>query len=115
LDAAMNSRKAICKITWQNGKIYVGSDLTDSVCYFGAPDRRQIELDVPSRDRRRDSTIRKEVIWELETATDTEVRRKENELIRAQRANDPRVGYNCFPRWCPPPETFALCPEETAS
>jgi hypothetical protein len=27
--------KVVYKVTWPNGKIYVGSDLTDSITYFG--------------------------------------------------------------------------------
>ena len=31
--------KVIYKVTWPKGKIYVGSDLTDSITFFGSPDR----------------------------------------------------------------------------
>jgi hypothetical protein len=30
--------KVVSKITWPNGKIYIGSDLTDSITYFGSSD-----------------------------------------------------------------------------
>ena len=35
--------KMIFKITYPNGKIYVGKDLTDSINYFGIADGTQIE------------------------------------------------------------------------
>ena len=33
------ARKVIYKITYPNGKIYVGMDLTNSINYFGSPNR----------------------------------------------------------------------------
>lgn len=88
--------KVIYKITYPNGKIYVGKDLTDSINYFGSADGRLIAADF-TREQRRDFTIRKEILWESETATDQEVSRKEVEFIRAYRSNDPAVGYNRWP------------------
>jgi hypothetical protein len=35
--------------------------------------------------------------WESATATDSEVTKKEVELIRQLRANDPAIGYNRWP------------------
>jgi hypothetical protein len=90
--------KVIYKITWPNGKIYVGSDLTDSITYFGSPDKRLIEADFPTRESRRDMTVRREILWESEMASDAEVRRTEREMIVALRANDPMIGYNRNPR-----------------
>ncbi len=37
--------KVIYKITYPNGKIYVGKDLTDSANYFGSADDRLIAND----------------------------------------------------------------------
>jgi hypothetical protein len=88
----------IYKITWPNGKIYVGSDLTDSIRYFGSPAKHLIEADFPTRESRRDITIRREIIWESETASDAEVRKLENTLIVQLRSNDPEIGYNRRPR-----------------
>ena len=42
--------KVVYKVTWPNGKIYVGSDMTDSITYFGSPDKRAIEADFPTRE-----------------------------------------------------------------
>ncbi|MCX7007781.1 MAG: GIY-YIG nuclease family protein, partial [Kiritimatiellaeota bacterium] len=30
--------KVVYKITYPNGKIYIGKDLTDTIGYFGSPD-----------------------------------------------------------------------------
>lgn len=92
--------KAIYKITYPNGKIYVGKDLTGTLTYFGSPASRIIEADFTPQERR-DFTIRKEVIWESDTATDAEVNGKEVEYIRLLRSNDPSVGYNRWPRFQP--------------
>jgi hypothetical protein len=89
--------KVIYKITWPNGKIYVGSDLTDSISYFGSPDKRGLEFDFPTREMRRDITIRREILWESDSVTDAEVRSLEREFIVSLRANDPERGYNRNP------------------
>jgi hypothetical protein len=89
--------KIIYKITYPNGKIYIGKDLTDSINHFGSADVELIAKDF-TRKQRRDFTIRKEILWESETATNEEVNRREIELIRLHRANDPTVGYNRWPK-----------------
>jgi hypothetical protein len=57
--------KVIYKITYPNGKIYIGKDLTDTIDYFGSPDSRLIEKDF-TREQRRDFTVRKEILFESE-------------------------------------------------
>lgn len=89
--------KVIYKITYPNGKIYVGKDLTDSINYFGSADSRLIERDF-SREQRRDFIIRREILWESETASDNEVNAREVDFIKALRSNDPDIGYNRWPR-----------------
>jgi hypothetical protein len=89
--------KVIYKITYPNGKIYIGKDFTDSINYFGSASSALIAQDF-SREQRRDFTIRKEIIWEADSATDSEVNRKEVELILAYRSNDPAIGYNRWPK-----------------
>lgn len=90
--------KVVYRITYPNGKIYVGQDLTDSINYFGSVSDELIATDF-TREQRRDFVIRKEILWESATATDQEVTAKEIELIRALRSNDPAVGYNRWPRF----------------
>jgi hypothetical protein len=90
--------KVVYKVTWPNGKIYVGSDLTDSITYVGSPDRSLIEADFPSREARRDMTVRREILWESEFSNNAEVLLKEREFIVALRANNPAIGYNRGPK-----------------
>jgi hypothetical protein len=89
--------KVVYKLNYPNGKIYVAMDLTGDIGYFGSPDRRAIELDFTA-ETRRDMTIRREILWESETASDTEVRQMERQHIEALRANDPAIGYNLWPK-----------------
>ena len=89
--------KVIYRITYPNGKIYVGKDLTDSINYFGSANSDLIAQDF-SREQRRDFAIRKEILWESSDATDEEVAAVEISLIRRFRANDPAVGYNRWPK-----------------
>ncbi len=90
--------KVIYKITYPNGKIYIGMDLTDDINYFGSADSGLIEKDF-SREQRRDFTITREILWESETASDSYMRAKEIEFIQALRSNDPNIGYNQWPRY----------------
>jgi|SRR5919106_2195934 hypothetical protein len=76
--------KVIYRITYPNGKIYIGKDLTGTLSYFGSVDSRLIESDF-TPEQCRDLTIRKEILWQSETATDQEVNSKEVELIRDHR------------------------------
>lgn len=87
----------IYKITYPNGKIYVGQDRTNSANYFGSANSELISADY-TREQLRDFTIRKQILWESDSATLSEVMAKEIELILASRSNDPAVGYNRYPR-----------------
>lgn len=89
--------KVIYKITYPNGKIYVGQDRTNSINYFGSASSAIIAQDF-TREQRQDFTIRREILWESQTATDEEVTRKEVEFITALRSNDPSIGYNRWPK-----------------
>lgn len=90
--------KIIYKITYPNGKIYVGQDVTDSINYFGSASNELIAKDF-TREQRRDFTIRKEILWESESATNKEVNEKEVEYILALNANNPAIGYNLRPKF----------------
>lgn len=90
--------KIIYKITYPNGKIYIGKDLTDSINYFGSASSKLIEKDF-TRDQRKDFTIRKEVLWESDSASDKEVNLKEVEFIKIFSSNDPSIGYNQWPKF----------------
>ena len=90
--------KVIYKITYPNNKIYVGKDLTDSINYFGSASDALIAKDF-TREQRRDFTIRREILWESEMASDAEVNQKEVEYITNLRANKPGIGYNQWPKF----------------
>jgi hypothetical protein len=89
--------KVIYKISYPNGKIYVGKDLTDSINYFGSANSDIIAADFEREDRRQ-FAVRREILWESDTATDFEVSQKEVEYIITLRANDPVIGYNRWPK-----------------
>ena len=90
--------KVVYKITYPNGKIYVGKDLTDDINYFGSASHEAIAKEF-TREQRRDFTIHREIIWESETAADAEVNAKEVEFIKSFRSNDPAIGYNRWPKF----------------
>ena len=90
--------KVIYKITYPNGKIYIGQDITDSINYFGSANNELIEKDF-SREQKRDFTIRKEIIWESNEATNQEVTQKEIELILKYNSNNFQIGYNQRPKF----------------
>ena len=83
--------KLVYKITYPNRKIYVGQDITGSAGCFGSPNSKLIAADF-TREQLCDFTIRKEILWESETATNAEVTQKEMEFIVRLRSNDSRVG-----------------------
>jgi hypothetical protein len=90
--------KVVYKITYPNGKIYVGQDITGSAGYFGRPNSKLIASDFTPEELR-DFTIRRKILWESETATNAEVTEREAEFIRSLRSNDPAIGYNRRPRY----------------
>jgi hypothetical protein len=92
--------KWIYKITYPNGKIYVGIDLTGTFRYFGSPDSKRLEADF-TPEQRRDFTIRREILWESKDAEDAVAKRMEAEFIRNLRSNDPSIGYNRWPKFIP--------------
>lgn len=96
-DRGRRDMKVIYKITYPNGKIYVGKDLTNDINYFGSVNSELIAADFTDEDRR-DFAIRRQILWQSATASDEEVNRKEVEFIRAFRSNDPVVGYNRWPK-----------------
>ena len=88
----------VYKITYPNGKIYIGQDRVGSIRYFGSPSSAVIAADF-SPEQYRDFTVRRQILWESETATRAEVTAKEVEFIRSLRSNDPAIGYNRWPKF----------------
>ena len=93
-------RKQVYKITYPNGMIYVGLDLTGAISYFGSPSAKE-RIAADLAEHRLDLTVRKQILWESETATDAEARALERDWIVRTRANDPAIGYNLVPRFRP--------------
>ena len=98
-DGAMGG--VIYKITYPNGKIYVGQDRTDSIGYFGSPSSELIARDFSEEQRRGKFTITREILWGPQDVSRRELTRMENKFIVELRANDPTIGYNQFPRLRP--------------
>ena len=93
--------KQVYKITYPTGKIYIGKDSFGSYRYFGSPDIQTVNADFANLplDVRLDYTVRKQILWESESASEQELAVKEIEMIRAHRSNDPEIGYNRWPKF----------------
>ncbi|ACT48725.1 GIY-YIG nuclease family protein [Methylotenera mobilis] len=89
-------KKVIYKITYPNGKIYIGKDLTNTLTYFGSVNSESVKKDF-SEEEQRDFTIRKQVIFESESTE--EVNQIESRLILEHNANNPEIGYNKWPKF----------------
>lgn len=92
--------KVVYKITYPNGKIYIGQDVTGTLTYFGSPKAQLISADF-SPEEQVDFTIRKQILWQSSSATAQEVNSKEIEMILEFRSNNPAIGYNIRPKHKP--------------
>ncbi|AKR44440.1 GIY-YIG nuclease family protein [Methylophilus sp. TWE2] len=90
------TKKVIYKITYPNGKIYIGKDLTNSLTYFGSVNDALVKMDF-SEEQRKHFTITKEILFESESIE--EVNRIEAKLIVQYEANNPEKGYNQWPKF----------------
>lgn len=93
--------KQIYKITYPTGKIYIGKDSVGSHRYFGSPDMHVVNKDferLPPNERK-DYTVRKQILWESENCSESELSAKEVEYIKEYCSNDPNIGYNRWPRF----------------
>jgi hypothetical protein len=95
--------KVVYKITYPNGRICVGQDITDSINYFGSANSKLLAADF-TREQRRDFAARKQILRESEAATQDEVNQVERRFITELRANDPAIGYNRWPKYKPHPQ-----------
>lgn len=89
-------KKVIYKITYPNGKIYVGKDLTNTLTYFGSVKSEYVAKDF-TEEEMKDFTIRKEIIYEADTKE--EINKIEAQLIREHQSNNPKIGYNQWPKF----------------
>ncbi|MFZ6864627.1 GIY-YIG nuclease family protein [Undibacterium sp. Ji67W] len=84
----------IYKLTFPNGKIYIGKDIGStghSLRYFGSWNTEIVENDF-TKEELSDFILRKEIIFESNDKK--EVSKMEGEFIRSLRSNDPMIGYN---------------------
>lgn len=86
------------KITYPNGKIYIGQDRTNSIHYYGSPKSKAFEKDFTPEQRRK-FTVTREILWESETVPREEVNAAEVRFILQYRSNDPAIGYNLTPKF----------------
>ncbi len=91
----------VYKITFPNGKIYVGADwgrqaMLNVVSYFGSfkASQEQILIDHKEHLKSKTFTITKTILYETFNQTPAHIRQKEREFIRALNAKDPKIGYN---------------------
>ncbi len=89
-------KKVIYKITYPNGKIYIGKDLTNTLTYFGSVNSELVAKDF-SEDDVRDFSVRKQIIFESESTE--EINKIEAQLIVEYGANNPEIGYNKWPKF----------------
>jgi len=97
----MRKVKQVYKITYPTNKIYIGKDAYGSFRYFGSPNMELVSNDLLNLPNviQLDYTVRKEILWESETATDKELSQKEVEMIRKYESNNPEIGYNQWPKF----------------
>jgi len=86
----------VYKLTFPNGKIYVGKDLTGTFRYFGSWNS-ELVLDDFSDSDRLDFTVRREILFESDD--NNKINKKEIDFIRKFDSNNPSVGYNQWPKW----------------
>lgn len=89
----------IYKITYHTGKIYIGKDSVGSHRCFGSPSMDLINADFENLppETRRDYSIRKEILWESEDCSESELSQMEVKFIREHQSNNPEIGYNRWP------------------
>lgn len=95
--------KQVYKITYPTGKIYIGKDSVGSARYMGSPDWKIVNEDFARLPKsvQLEYTLRKQILWESETASESELSVKEVEMINKFRSNDPDIGYNRWPKHRP--------------
>jgi hypothetical protein len=90
----------VYRITYPNGKIYVGQDRTNSINYFGSASSALIAADF-SFEQRQSFTVTRDILWQSKAATRAEINKMEVHFILALQANDPARGYNRWPPFVP--------------
>ncbi len=91
----------VYKITFPNGKIYVGADwgrkaASNIASYFGSfkASQEQILNEHKEHLEHKNFTITKTILYEAFNQTPAHIRQKEREFIQSLNAKDPSIGYN---------------------
>jgi hypothetical protein len=93
----------VYKVTFPNGKIYVGRDTAgtaevDYYKYMGSPILKAKELMhadlAPLLNTSRALTLTKEVLYEARECTVAHIKQKEREFITLLKSKDRAIGYN---------------------
>lgn len=71
-------------------------DVTDNINYFDSPDIKLIANHI-TREERQDFSVRREILWESQSASQKEVNEKEKEFILKFNSNDPKKGTTDLP------------------
>ena len=82
--------KVIYKITYPNGKIYIGKDLTNSINYFGSASSQLIAKDF-THEQRQSFTITREILFE--SADANEVNKLESVFILKYESATPNIKF----------------------
>ena len=88
----------IYKITFPNGKIYIGKDIGGtghSLRYFGSWNNEIVSQDFTKKELL-SFTVTKDILFE--SSDKSEINKKEAEFIERYRSNDPNIGYNVWPK-----------------
>lgn len=92
----------VFKITFPNGKIYIGSDTAstaklDFFKYFGSPKKAKEEMlsDLGEHISRRETYIlKKDILFSAENCRAGDIIKIEHQFIKNLKAKDPSIGYN---------------------
>ena len=90
----MKFEYVVYKITFPNGKIYIGKDIGEnghSIRYFGSWDNDIVSADF-SKEQLSILTLTKEILFE--SSDKVEVSKKEQEFIKLYKSNSADIGYN---------------------
>lgn len=87
----------VYKITFPNGKIYVGSDHTNTFRYFGSWNPEYVRAD-DKRHQMRTFRIKREILWGPTMVSKSTLTSKEHEFIAKFRSHLPSRGYNLSPK-----------------
>ena len=94
----MRFKYVVYKITFPNGKIYIGKDVGatgHSLRYFGSWDNNDVAADF-TKDELVSLTLTKDILFE--SGDKSLINKKEVEFIELYKSNNPSIGYNKWPK-----------------